>query len=980
MIKSISYLLGGLVLIAGITASNQTLAQANLDKLITQRDSLQQIKPAELVSNGYMNIQRNNLTGSVSIVRENRLKEIAGVSVDALLQGQAAGVRVINTSGAPGSGALTFIRGISTINAGTTPLYIIDGIPVKATRFPTSLGRNVDNDPLVDINPQDISSVSILKDGHATALYGMRGANGVIIINTYGGTAGKTYLDLSVNTGIMKFPEPYSVLNADQYRAYIIEKEQARGAQSDLNNIGRYLLLSTPASQLERYNNNTDWQNDALQTGKYNDFHLVLRGGDAIAKYALNIGYTTQDGAMENTNFERFSTRFNLDYKVGKKLSFLNTLAYTRTEKQINDQGIALNTNPVVLNSLKSPALAPFQQTGAGKDLRELDSADYAGWNNPYAVLNRMSNKTNTNRILGKITGQYTFSQTLNLRVSIAADYYRLDESRFRPAEGFSPEADALRAAASAKSYELMLVNENTLNYTKNINSGKHVIDASIGSAYQSTAQDAKSAVYINAPSDLFGGITSVGNPNGSNPATDPNIDTVISYAPSWKLLSFFATAQYAFKAKYILGANFRADGSSRFAEGHRWGYFPSVSAAWRISKESFLQKSKAISDLKLRASFGIAGNQEVGYYNAFNSLVASPYNRFPGIRIGILGNSDFQWEDTKQYNVGLDAGVLNDRINLTVDVYLKKTDHLYNTIKLPGLSGFDSYAVSEGELENKGVEFTLYGKILNGKFGWETSLNAAHNKNRVLSLPAKLTDEVSKGGYTTLNKPTYSIGEFLGYNAQGVYSKSGAVNVSNAMYSVPFQGGDIIFEDTNKDGVIDLWDRRLLGNVYPDWFGGFNNVFSYKGFDLSVFMDYTLGNKVFNAHRALLESMSNYNNQSTTIDSRWRNEGDVTDMPRALHGDAVGNTRFSSRWVEDASYARFKTITLGYNFPLTGFLRGAFKNARISVTAQNLYTFTKYKGYSPEVADVTNPIMYGVDYGNVPQLKAFLLGIKLGL
>jgi TonB-linked SusC/RagA family outer membrane protein len=980
MIKSISYVLGGFVLMAALSVSNQSLAQTNLNKPVAQRDSLQTIQSVEFVSNGYMNIARKNLTGSVSIVPENRVKEMAGVSIDALLQGQAAGVRVVNTSGAPGSGALTFIRGISTLNAGSTPLYIIDGIPVKANRLPASLGRNVDNDPLADINPQDIASISILKDGHATALYGMRGANGVIIVNTYGGTAGKTYLDLSMNSGIMKFPETYSVFNPDQYRAYIIEKEQARGAQSDLNNVGKYLLLSTPADQLERYNNNTDWQNDALQTGKYNDYHMVLRGGDAIAKYALNVGYTTQDGAIKKTNFERFSTRFNLDYKVGKKLSFLNTLSYTRTERQINDEGDAFNTNPVVLNSLKSPALAPFQQNSFGENIRDLDSADYAGWNNPYAVINRMSNKTNTNRILGRITGQYTFSQNLNLRIAVAADYYRLDESRFRPAEGFQIENEALRTAASAKSYELMLLNENTLNYSKNFNSGKHVLDVSVGTAYQNTAQDAKSAAYINAPSDLFGGIASVGNSNGSNPATDPNIDTVVSYAPSWKLMSAFVTAQYALKGKYIFGANFRADGSSRFAADKRWGYFPSLSAAWKINKESFLQNSKAISELKLRASFGISGNQEVGYYNAFNSFVSSPYNRFPGIRIGILGNPDFQWEQTKQFNAGIDAGFLNDRIGFTFDAYLRKTDHLYNTIKLPGISGFDSYAVSEGELKNQGVEITVYGKILKGAFGWDASLNAAYNKNEIVSLPEKLSAEINQGGYTTVTAPRFAVGDFFGYNAIGVYSKTSDVNVSNALYGAAFQGGDMIFEDRDKNGVIDWYDRSVIGNVNPDWFGGFNNMFSYKGFDLSVFMDFALGNEVFNAHRALLESMINYNNQSTTINNRWRNEGDVTDMPRALHGDPVGNTRFSGRWVEDASYARFKTITLGYNFPLAGFLKGTFKNARISVTAQNLYTFSDYKGYSPEVANVTNPIMYGVDYGNVPQLKTFLLGIKLGL
>jgi TonB-dependent starch-binding outer membrane protein SusC len=984
MFKSIYNLLAGFVLIACVMPSNNANAQTKSNKQVPLGDTVINIEPPEFVSNGYMMIRKNSIPGSISIVKENRIKELAGVSVDALLQAQAAGVRLVNTSGAPGSGALTFIRGVNTINAGCTPLYIVDGIPVKANRLPYSLSRNVDNNPLADISPQDIASISVLKDGHATALYGMRGADGVIIINTYGGTSGKTYLDVSANMGIMQFPEPYSVLDADQYRAYILEKEQARPGitQTDINNgIGKYLLISTPADQVERYNNNTNWQKDAIRTGMYNDFHLVLRGGDAVAKYALNVGYTDITGAIKNTGFERFTTRFNLDYKVGKKLSFLNTLSYTRTDKQMQEEGSSFNTNPVVLNSVKSPVLTAFQQNNLGENVRDLDSADFAGRNNPYSVLNRMTNKNSSNRILGRVTGQYTFSPFLNLRIAVAGDYYRIDESRFQPSEGFAAHAQAVRSSSVAKSYELMLMNENTLNFNKSFSAGRHVINATIGAAYQSTAQEAKTAEYINAPSDLFSGISSIGNSGGSNPQTDPNIDTVMSYSPSWKLLSFFATTQYTFKDKYILGANFRADGSGRFAEGHRFGYFPSVAGAWRISKESFLQTSKTITDLKLRASFGISGNQEVGYYNAFNALVSSPYNRFSGIRIGILGNSAFQWEETKQSDLGIDAEFFGGRLGLIADVYIKETDHLYNTIKLPGISGFNSYAVSEGSVRNKGVELTVYGKIFNGAFGWETSFNAAYNKNEILSLPDRLVTNNNYGDFASILQTGSATGVFYGYNALGVYSNSGDVNVKNGADNLnPFKGGDIIFEDVNKDGIIDEKDAKIIGNVNPDWFGGFYNVFSFKGFDLSAFIDFALGNEVYNAHRALLESMYNYDNQSTSVNAHWRNEGDVTDMPRLLHGDPVGNTRFSSRWIEDGAYARVKAITLGYNFPLKGLLKNTLKNARISISAQNLYTFSNYKGYSPEVASVTTPLMYGVDYGNVPPLKTFLIGVKLGL
>jgi TonB-dependent starch-binding outer membrane protein SusC len=947
-----------------------TIALAQQKKTITAAlDSIISIKPIESVNIGYINPKRTNITGAVSIVNESRIKDLAAVSIDALLQAQAAGVHVVNISGAPGSGALVNMRGVTTINAGSLPLYIVDGIPVKASRFSNPLARNADNNPLADINPDDIASITVLKDAHATALYGMRGANGVVIITTYGGTSGKTYLDFSGYTGVMQAPEPLSVLDAGQYREYILEKERARGlSEADINKgVGRYLLLSTPANQVERYNNNTNWQKETMQTGRFNNYHLMLRGGDAVAKYSLNLGYTNQAGVLKNTSFERFSTRFNLDYKVGRKLSFLNTLSYTRTNRDLKDEGNAYNTNPLFLSALKSPTLTAFQQSAEGEDLRDVDSADYAGRNNPYAVMNGLKNTSITNRILGRITGQYTFTPNLNLRVAIAGDYFRLDETRFRPSAGFAPERYVVRSSSAGKSYELMLMNENTLNYTRTSASGNHTFDATIGSAFQTTAQDAKLGVYVNATSDQFAGISSANE-------TDPNLDSIGSYSPSWKLMSFFGTVRYRLKNRYLFDVNMRTDGSSRFARNKRWGYFPSVGAAWRISDEAFLRNNKLISELKLRTGYGITGNQEVGYYNSFNAIVPAPYNNYSAVRLGILGNTDFQWEETKQFNVGLDAEFFSGRIGFTIDLYEKRTGHLLNSIKLPGTSGFDNYVVSEGEIKNSGVELSVNGKIVTGAFGWQTNITAAYNKNRIVSLPDRLDAVMNKGDYNSIMLAGNAVGAFYGYNALGVYANSSDVTVKNgAANTNPFRGGDIIFEDVDESGTIDENDRKIIGHANPDYYGGIYNVFSYKNFDLSVFIDFAVGNEVYNAQRAALESMSNYDNQSTSINSRWQKEGDITSMPRLLHGDAVGNTRFSSRWIEDGSYARFKAITLGYNFPLQGIFKNVFKNARALLTAQNLHTFSSYKGFTPEVRS-------GVDYGNVPPLKTVMVGVKLGL
>jgi TonB-linked SusC/RagA family outer membrane protein len=964
------------LLLGLIAISGKAIAQGSPKKVPARQDTVLIPPPigAAEVNIGYLGLKRKEVTAAVSQVADSRFNQLANVSITSLLQGQVAGLKIVNTSGVPGSGALLTIRGTSTLNAGTAPLFIIDGIPVKSDRFVDPLTRNVDNDPMADINPADIESVMVLKDAASTALYGMRGANGVILINTYGGTNGKTLLDFSGFSGIMEAPARQDVFNAAQYRGYIIEKERARGlSDAQINSgIGRYLLLSTRAGQVERYNNDTDWQDQVTARGLYNDYHLNLRGGDAVSKYSLNVGYTTTDGGIQNTNFNRFSTRFNLDYKVGRKLSFLNSLSYTKTGRDVRDEGNATNTNPLFLSALKSPVLAVFKQDQQGNDLRDLDSADYAGRNNPYSIINRMRGENSTNRITGKIVGQYTFTPYLNLKIGVSGDYYRLNEARFRPSAGFLPESYIIRSSAEKNSTEMMVNNENVLTYVGRSNSGRHSFTAFIGNAFQVTSQDTKYAVTVNSNSDEFGGI---------NTSDQKSLDSIGSFSPSWRLMSFFAGAQYALKSRYLFGANVRADGSSRFAKGKQWGYFPSVSAAWRIGAEPFMGNIKTLSELKLRTSYGLSGNQEVGYYNGFNVLTSANYSDYAGIRIGSLGNPDFTWEETAQFNIGLDLGLLKDRVNITADYYVKKTKNLYNTIRLPGTSGFSTYAISEGSVKNNGFELGVSAKILRGKFSWQANLNAAHNKNEITSLPNLFTSVENYGDFSGILTPGSSVGSFFGYKALGVYKSSADVKLKNGTDNlVPFQGGDIIFEDRDGNGIIDQADRQVIGKVSPDYYGGFSNLFSYRNFDLNIFMDFAVGNQVYNAQRAALESMSNYDNQSISTLGRWQKEDDITDMPRLLHGDPVGNTRFSSRWIESGSYARIKAVTVGYNLPLKGKFKRIFSNARILLTGQNLYTFSDYKGLNPELASVTNPIMYGLDYGNVPQMRSILLGLKLGL
>jgi TonB-dependent starch-binding outer membrane protein SusC len=975
MFKLKTYSAGSLLVVALAWCINDAAAQqrnpAAAEKLKSKTDSVQVIAEVETMNTGYITINKKYVTGSTAtLVNDNHVKSFGALAPNNLMQAQLPGLKSVSTSAIS---ALTYIRGNSTFNGGSVPLYVIDGIPVKVNRFASPLAKNTDNDPLSDMHPEDIASITVLKDAQATAIYGMRGANGVVLITTNGGTAGKTFLDITSYTGTMSEPERVAVLDTAQYRSFILAKERASGVSESniLSGVGRYLLLSTPANQVERYNNNTNWQDQVLRNGFSNNLHLTLRGGDAAAKYSLNIGYSKLKGVINNTNYDRFNVRFNLDYKVGKKLSFLNSLSYGSTHKKLSDAGNAPNTNQLFLTALKAPTLNPYQQDVKGGDLIYYDSADYNGHNNPYAIAERMINKNSSNRISGKTIGQYTFSPNLVLRVGAMIDYFRLDETRFLPSAGFVRTGYVIRSSSSQKSSELMFLNENTLTYTKAI--GKQTITALAGTAIQSTSLDSKYGRAVNSTTDQQTTI------NTSDPLL---LDSIGSISPAWKLASFFGTANYVYDGKYIVAATLRADGSSRFQKGNRWGYFPAASIGWRIDKEDFLKDQTAISELKLRASYGVSGNEKVGVTNAFNSLVATPYI-YSAVSIGILGNPNFQWESTKQFNAGVDLELGHGKFGASLDIYNKKTDHLYNMIHLPTTSGFNSYAVSEGTVKNTGVEAAISWQVLDNpkSISWSAKLNFAYNKNKIVSLPARLDSAVSYGDYATAVQPGFAVGSFWGYNAIGIYATSAEVKVKNGTDDLnPFKGGDVIFEDVNKDGVIDFHDKKNLGNVNPDFYGGFINSLTYKNFDLSVFMDFAVGGKIYNGRRAALEAMSDYSNQGTSVLRYWKKEGDITDMPRPLNGDPVGNARFSSRWIEDGSYLRLKATTLAYNLPLKHVFKNVFNSARLLVTAQNLVTFSKYKYNSPEIGNFANPVMYGVDYGNVSPLRTVVVGVQLGL
>jgi TonB-linked SusC/RagA family outer membrane protein len=961
-----------LLLICGVKQQVQAQAAADSTAVFADSTDTQEIQiPGAAYHLHYINRPKKDMLGAVNQLTDRQIQEMATVAVDGLLQGKVAGLRATGYSGAPGSGALIRIRGNTTLNAGTTPLYIVDGIPVAAVRHQNTLTKSADINPIADLNPEDIESITILKDAHATALYGARGANGVIIIKTAGGTSGKTYLDFTGYTGIQDMPRQLSVLQADDYRSFILTKEKSRGLTDEQvrSNLYPAFYNDTAHPDYERFNNNTNWQDVVGEKGMVNNANLKLKGGDALAKYVFHVGYMKQNGVITDTKFERFNTRFNLDYKVSRKLRFYNSISYTRSDRKMQDEGNSVNTNPLLLATLKAPLLATHRQDPEGNNLSRIDSVDFANRSNPVALTTRVNSLNNTNHILGNIYAAYDFMPGLTGKISLSADYFRLRESKFSPSVGITQVRNVLRYAAENNNVDLLGQNENTLTYTKTFQD-KHAITALAGTALVYLDRQFKSARSINSPSDEFSSITS---------GSAANIDSAGSSASNYVLASYFTSLHYGYADKYLLGFNVRADGSTRFGENNRWAYFPSLAAAWRLSSEPFLAGSRVLSDLKLRTSYGRSGNHEIGNYASKSIIMAANAFNFPGVRLAILGDPDLKWETTTQFDLGLDAAFGANRLSFSADVYVKNTRDLLNIIYMPGVTGFDHYLTNSGSVRNRGLEFSTEARILTGAFAWTTNFNIAYNQNEVTALPNGDRIISDYGSFQSITQTGNAIGNFYGYKALGVYASDADVKVTNAS-GAPFKGGDIIFQDVNFDGVIDEGDKKVIGNSAPDVFGGFSNTFAFRNFDLNVFMDFSYGNQVFNAQRARLEAMSGYDNQSTAINARWQQPGDRTAMPRMLHGDAVGNSRFSSRWMEDASYTRLKTITLGYTLPDGSAKLKFFNGARIYATAQNLLTLTGYKGYDPEVANISLGNMYGVDYGSVPQLRSFIIGVRLAL
>ena len=913
-------------------------------------------KLSEVVVVGYGTQKRKELTGAISTVSKAHLEYNVAPSVDALLSGAVAGVNVTQSSGQPGSPASIRIRGGNSIVASNDPLYVIDGFLFFSDKSSTKVGLGGiegESNPLNLLNPSDIESIEVLKDVSATAIYGSRGSNGVILITTKRGKKGINSVNYQYSTGWSQSAKKLNLLDASQW---------ARLQKDYFLNKPGYTDI-----EIEQLGQGYDWQNAVLQTGTTQNHSLSISGGDEKSQYFLSGNYLNQEGIILNSGFERFTGKLNYDNEVfpGFKIG-VNLTGNKSTQNSLTTfEGVNYNSSPYskgIANSLTYalyiPPVVPIYNSDNSYNYNNPFEYAYlregSTTANPVSDLKNSTAQTINTTFLGNFYAQYKIIDGLIAKVNFGNNISQAAQNYFSPSYTAIGLVPGGIGGIGNKRTEILL-SEFTLSYAKEI--GIHSFDILTGITDQETHTNYMSATTSGFTNDALG----VNNLQDGNPYGDTPI---YSGSSSSSLYSILGRINYSLLKRYNLTTTFRSDYSTRFA--HNWGIFPSIGLSWNINDEWFLKDVSAINNLKLRMSAGSVGNQEIGDYLYSETLVVTKYNGKTVYKVGNTGDPNLKWETTTQYNIGLDAGIIKNRITATVEAYYKKTSDLL-LLTNPPLGQEFKQLKNVGNVVNKGIELSVNAVIIERKkINWSVSGNIAKNHNEVTSL--------NNNGYTdgvNILGVGESLGSFYGLVFDGVVQKGDDVSKlpTTPAYTVP-QPGDPKFKDINHDGHIDLDDRVVLGSIQPNFIFGLSSTFKYHGFDLFALLQGSQGNKVYNQLRRYLESPNDAYNVSAALLNAWTETNPSNTIPRIT--DVPLSSELDSRYVEDASYLRLKTVTLGYTLSKISLTtsKHPFK-LRLFVTAQNLFTITGYKGYDPEVAK-------GVDLGSYPMARTLLAGASI--
>ncbi|MEO8823914.1 MAG: TonB-dependent receptor [Ginsengibacter sp.] len=907
-----------------ISVNNRTSINVILQPLTTSL--------TDVVVIGYGTQKKEDLTGAVSVVTSKDIENRPIIDAGEALQGKAAGVQVTSNSGKPAAGLSIRIRGSSSISAGNDPLYIVDGIPTT---------------DISEFNPNDIASISILKDAASAAIYGTRAANGVVVITTKKGVPGKSKISAGAYYGTTSPTKMLKVLNAKQYQDYANE---LRGPGTITDS-----LIQA---------NNINWPKEVIGQGNQQNYQLSISGGSEKTTHYISLNYLNQNGMIEPAKYDRFTGRVNLTAKVNKWLSLSTSTLMSRSETNGVDDNLSVARGGVVLSALETPPTVPKFNTDGTIGYNAFGN----NWENPYGAILGRYYKTYDNHLLSNLGADVTLAKDLVFSSHFGLDYldqkYNFFLDPFLTIYGRQTQGQNNQT----KTNNLTWLSEQTINYK--INFGKSHLTALAGWTAQKshTEQTYLSGSFLKPEYRHLPWDETYLRDSVKQPGTT-GID-------EWALMSYLGRITYDFDGKYLFQANIRSDHSSKFARGNRDATFPSFSAGWRISRESFMQNISAINDLKLRVSWGKNGNQEgIGSYDYLSKSNIDPVTG--AVSISNIAPASLTWETTTQTDVGIDAGFLQNRITFTGDFYVKKTNNIL--VNYPVASQpVSSVAVNGASMQNIGEEFLISSKNITTKdFNWNTSVNISFNQNKVLNIGMGIPSMPSFGNIYERGSAVnliqgYGLGEFYGYVAEGVDPATGL-----ELY---------LSKDGKKTSSPVPSDRVLLGSALPKFVYGMTNDLSYKNFDLTFFIQGSQGNKIFNAGRLEMEAMRTAINQSADIVNRWKKPGDITDIPAVSVNQSTDNTRISTRFLEDGSYLRFKTITLSYNIDPKLLSGLGLSSASVYVSGNNLLTITGYKGFDPEVnsyggsnSDNRN-VSLGIDNGAYPQTKMILFGVNVSL
>ncbi|BDD11816.1 SusC/RagA family TonB-linked outer membrane protein (plasmid) [Fulvitalea axinellae] len=925
----------------------------------------------------YGSVLERNFSAGTATVTADQLGNAAQPTPDRLLEGRIAGLRVTPRSAMAGEGASMLWRGAGTFEGRRQPLIIVDGTPIETETFGVSTADGFFRNSLADIDPQDIESVVFLKD--AVSIYGSKASAGVLVIETNRADETKTTVDFSAYGGVIQAPEKMPLLNASQFRG--LASELLSGSGQDKKDLQlRYPFLSDDKSVpgYYRYANDTDWQDEVYESAVTQNYRMKLKGGDEIARYALSLGYTSQEGVVKGTGYDRYNFRFNSDVRITEKLFLSPRIGFSYSEYELSAQGTDPRTNPVLASYAKAPIMGVYARSETGETLPYYDPVGSFNVSNPVALLSGMDVTNRNYRFLWSNDLTYKFDQNLALTYRLGIDFNKMRENVFVPATGVAaiPGEGAVNNSRHQTERFTSYYNDLFLTYNKNFGQD-HRLNAVTGLRYKTNSYELDEGQDQNTPSDDF---KSVGQ--GRNVYDR----VLLGRLGDWNWASYYLSADYAFRDKYMVNASVSIDGSSRYgADADQVGVFPAVGAAWRISSEDFLNQVRAIDDLKLRINYGLTGDDMINANHNGAYYRSVPWNGVGGLVSGGVGNPDLKWEQTASFTIGADLSLFDERLSLTIDRYSRVTSDVVVEYEMPSIYN-STYFANTAEITNQGWELAVDAKILRGEVSLDAGFNIAANDSELNS--------IGKSGIpTTLPKTSVVTGfgpasfvsmegaapfQYYGHRALGVLSTSGEAETANLKNAdgTPFQAGDMKFEDLDGNGIINDKDKTAIGDPNPDYFGGAYANVSYKGFSLSAYADFAGGFDVFNYERMATESMTGLNNQSAAVLNRWQAEGQLTDIPKATLNDPMGNGRFSNRWIEDGTYVRLKTLTLAYR---TEEKTKVYNSLRVFFTVDNVFNSNDYLGSDP-FQGMASPLAVGSGYGRMPQTRSFVLGFQLGL